>query len=170
MPAGKRSTVLVNDAGSGVGPERDVSVHLSCPEPFLAERPMYFAYPGMGNWGWTGGHCVIGTPEAARNWFFAEGYTGGGFEEWICIQNPGADDAQVTITYYPEGSTSVEKEPFTVKAKTRETICVNLHAGEGLSLCAEVVSTRPVIVERPMYFSYGPQGWTGGHDVMGFIP
>jgi hypothetical protein len=166
--AERRSTVLVNDAVIGVGPGRDVSVLLSCDSPFLAERPMYFAYTGTAGWGWTGGHCVIGTPYPALEWFFAEGYTGNGFEQWLCIQNPNHDDAAVTITYYPEGRAYIARGPFTVKANSRFTVLANTHAGAGLSISAKVSSTQPVIVERPMYFSFGPSGWTGGHDVVGY--
>ncbi len=166
----RRFTVPVFDPDQGVGPGKDVSVTLSSASPFLAERPMYFAYPGTGNWGWTGGHCVIGAPAAAQEWFFAEGYTGAGFEEWLCIQNPGDEEAQVAITYYPEEGGPIVRDPLPVPARTRHTVLVNRHAGPGLAISAEVVSDRPVIVERPMYFSYGPEGWTGGHDVVGFAP
>jgi hypothetical protein len=27
---------------------------------------------------------------------------------------------------------------------------------------------RQIIAERPMYFNYN--GWTGGHDAVGFVP
>jgi hypothetical protein len=170
VPAKGRRTVYVNGP-EGVGPGVDVSVYLSSTSPFLAERPMYFNYSGMGGHAWTGGHCVIGAVAEAADWFFAEGYTGGGFEEWLCIQNAGAADAQVTVTYYPEGGTHMVKEPITVAANSRRTIYVNGPEGAGpdLAISAEVTSTHPIIVERPMYFSYGA-GWTGGHDVLGFVP
>jgi len=42
-------------------------------------------------------------------------------------------------------------------------------AGSNLAISAKVSSTVPVIVERPMYFNF--QGkWSGGHDVVGFVP
>jgi hypothetical protein len=165
VPAAKRSTVYVP---TEVGEGQDVSVRLACSEPFLAERPMYFDYAGLGNWGWTGGHCVIGATESATGWFLAEGYTGYGFEEWICIQNPGGTDASVTVTYYPEQGSS-KTTGHTVYANSRYTVPVNADAGTDLAISTEVSSNQPVIVERPMYFSYGA-GWTGGHDVVGFIP
>jgi len=105
----------------------------------------------------------------APNAFFAEGYTGSGFEEWLCIQNPGDSRAEVSITYYPEGGAPMEKDPFTVAAGSRFTVPVNADAGPDLAISAEVTADQAIIVERPMYFSYGP-GWTGGHDVLGFIP
>jgi len=169
VPAGRRSTILVNSPSVGIGTEKDVSVLLTCPSPFLAERPMYFDYRGLGNWGWTGGHCVIGAASPAGEWFFAEGYTGSGFEEWLCIQNPGAAAATVTITYYPEGGGTPKTTTHPVGANSRYTVPVNADAGANLAISAKVSSTVPVIVERPMYFNF--QGkWSGGHDVVGFVP
>ena len=172
VPAEGRTTVYVNaPAPAGVGPGVDVSVHLTCPEDFLAERPMYFNYSGMGPHAWTGGHCVIGATGAADTWFFAEGYTGAGFEEWICIQNPGDTAADVTIIYYPEGGGDpiVCPQPQ-VGANSRYTAYVNgpANAGPDRAVSAMVGSDQPVICERPMYFDFF--GLTGGHDVVGFVP
>ncbi len=167
IPAASRKTLYVP---TEAGADKDVSVHLSSASDFLAERPMYFDYQGMGSWGWTGGHCVIGAPSQGTDWFFAEGYTGEGFEEWLCIQNPGAAAAKVRITYYPQGGGApISKGPITVAANSRYTVYVNSDAGEGLSLCAKVSSDKPVIVERPMYFNFDGT-WDGGSDVVGYIP
>jgi hypothetical protein len=167
VSAATRKTIYVPDE---VGIDKDVSVHLSSASDFLAERPMYFDYQGMGSWGWTGGHCVIGAASQGTDWFFAEGYTGPGFEEWLCIQNPGTAAAEVRITYYPQGGGApIIKDPITVAANSRHTVFVNSDAGEGLSLCAEVASDQPVIVERPMYFNFDGI-WTGGSDVVGYQP
>ena len=166
VPPARRSTVYVpHDAGE----DQDVSVRLTSPDPFLAERPMYFDYQGMGAWGWTGGHCVIGATASSNGWFFAEGYTGGGFEEWLCIQNPGGDDAAVNVTYYPEGGATPVVREHTVAANSRYTIPVNVDAGADLSISAGLSSNKPIIVERPMYFSYSG-AWNGGHDVIGYTP
>jgi hypothetical protein len=169
VQAGKRSTVLVNSDALGVGSEKDVSVLLTCPTPFLAERPMYFNYSGLGNWGWTGGHCVIGATAPSAEWFFAEGYTGDGFEEWLCVQNPNAAPATLTITYYPEGGGAPIVRNHNVAANSRYTVPVNVDAGSNLAISAKVSSTVPVIVERPMYFNFNG-AWSGGHDVVGYVP
>jgi len=166
VPACKRSTVYVPGE---VGMDQDVSVYLTCSSPFLAERPMYFDYQGMGAWGWQGGHCVIGATASSADWFLAEGYTGSGFEEWICIQNPGGTDAAVTVTYYPEGGADPMVRDHTVGANSRYTIPVNVDAGADLAISTGLSSDQPIIVERPMYFNYnGTQA--GGHDVVGYIP
>ena len=53
VPAHARVTVNVNDA---VGPEMDVSMHVTSEEVIVAERPMYFTY---GSAAWSGG--VVGS-------------------------------------------------------------------------------------------------------------
>jgi hypothetical protein len=165
VPASSRATIYIPDV---VGMDQDVSIYLSCNYQFLAERPMYFSYSGMGGWGWTGGHCVIGAGEPETEWFFAEGYTGPNFEEWLCIQNPGGTDAHVTITYYPEGGAPITTN-HTVRFGTRYTVYVNQDAGPDLNICTKLESDQPIIVERPMYFNFWGV-WDGGHDVVGFTP
>ncbi len=164
VPANQRKTVSVN---AEVGRDKEVSVALSSENGFVAERPMYFDYSGKKGLSYTGGHDVIGETKAATEFNFAEGYTGPGFDEWLCIQNPNEVPVHVGITYCPENA--APKNTFhTVGPKSRYTIMVNEDAGENLSLSAKVFADAPVIVERPMYFNYKGNGyWTGGHDVVG---
>ena len=156
---GKRSTVLVSNE---VGKNKDVSVLLTSGSDFLAERPQYFNYKDK----WTGGDCVVGSTATGTNWCFAEGYTGPGFQEWLTIQNPGTGDAAVEITYFTQDQGTKGPYKVTVPAKTRQTIYVNKQAGSNLQLSARLISNRPVVVERPMYFDY-LGSWTGGHVVIG---
>ncbi|MDY6793820.1 MAG: DUF5719 family protein [Actinomycetota bacterium] len=159
-----RSTVFVPNE---VGYENDVSVYLSSPSLFLAERPMYFDY-GYLDLSAQGGHCVIGASEIGDRWFLAEGYTGDGFNQWLCLQNAGDQDAQVTITYYTQEEGALDPRETTVPAGTRGTVMVNVDAGPGYQLSCQVESTQPIMVERPMYFVF--RGWPGGHDVVGYMP
>ncbi len=162
--AGERATVFVERE---VGTEKDVSVKLTGDSDFLAERPMYFNYQGA----WTGGHCVIGASTASPQWFFAEGYTGSGFHEWLCLQNPGTSEATVEITYLTQETGALPVRTTKVPAGSRQTVFVNTDAGEGyqLSACLQVTAGPDVVVERPMYFNYSGK-WTGGHDVVGYMP
>ncbi len=156
---GRRATVLVQDQ---IGTFKDVSVLLTSTADFLAERPMYFNYAGV----WTGGHCVIGSTKTGTRWFFAEGYTGQNFDQWLCIQNPGGQEATIQVTYFTQESGPVSPRTVKVPAYTRVTVLVNENAGPDYSLSTQLVSDRPVVVERPMYFNYNAE-WTGGHDVVG---
>ncbi|MDY6795730.1 MAG: DUF5719 family protein [Actinomycetota bacterium] len=164
VPAGYRYTIFVEDE---VGGEKDVSVRLYSDSDFLAERPLYFDY-GYEILGAQGGHCVIGAPAAAGEWLLAEGYTGGGFNQWLCLQNPGDATAEVEITYYTQEAGALPARKCSVPGGTRTTVMVNLDAGSDyqLSTRVRVTSGSGIVVERPMYFDDGP-GWDGGHDVVG---
>jgi hypothetical protein len=162
--------------------EKDVSVRLSSESDFLAERPVYFDYQGPDkDLHWTGGHCVPGAPAAGDEWLFAEGYTGEGFHEWLCLQNPGTADAVVEITYLKQEEgldviylgQALSEPPVstvTVPAGNRVTVFVNRDAGEGcqLSVRLRVTAGGGIVAERPMYFDF--RGLTGGHDVVGYTP
>ncbi|MEW6554178.1 MAG: DUF5719 family protein [Actinomycetota bacterium] len=167
MP-GTRHTVFVP---SEAGENKDLSVQLTSAGPFLAERPMYFDYTGYGAPGWTGGHCVIGATDTAAEWFFAEGYTGPGFQQWLTLQNPGDAEAAVSIDYFTQEEGPLPERTVTVPAHARLNVWVNASAGAGyqLSTRLRVTAGPEIVAERPMYFDYGP-GWTGGHDVVGLIP
>jgi hypothetical protein len=159
--AGRRSTVFVP---SEVGWNKDVSIQLTSSSTFLAERPMYFCYGGA----WEGGHCVIGSPAPSSSWSFAEGYTGTGFVEYLCLQNPGAQDAVMRVSYYKANGEAIDPGTIIVPAGRRVTITVNSHAGQSCELACrlQVISGPGIMAERAMYFNFA--GWDGGHDVVGF--
>ena len=162
VDAGRRHTVFVPHE---VGPDKDVSMELSSTAPFLAERPMYFhlARDGASR---QGGHCVIGASSPGYQWFFSEGATLDGFEEWLAIQNSSFLDAVVDITYYTSDTGSLPTRCVTVPANSRATVLVNEHAGPGLQV-ATLLAVREgpgIVVERSMYF-HCPQ-WNGGHAVI----
>ncbi len=161
VPANSRYTIRVNDE---VGPDRNVSMHAFSDSPFIAERPMYFSYRGQ----WEGGHVVTGALNPSVSWYFAEGYTGPGFEEWLCLQNPASDSATIEIRYMLSDGTVVP-QAFTVSPSSRSTIYVNDVVGANRELSIEIISDVPVVAERPIYFLY--QGWCpGGDNVMGYTP
>jgi hypothetical protein len=122
---------------------------------------MYFDYH---DWA-AGGHCIGGVASTNDTWYFAEGATHAGFEEYICIQNPGEDVATVSVDYrFDDGTSHVEV--VSVEPTSRYTVSVNDDVGAGRNVSAIVESDEPVIAERPMYFDY--QGkWKGEHDCAG---
>jgi len=169
-----RSTVKVKDVlGEGNDPAHDFSAKVSCTngQQIIAERPMYFNYGGV----WTGGHDVIGATATAPNFYFAEGTCRPGFDPYLCIQNPGENNADVSIMYM-KGDGSTATQTITVLKHSRYTVKVKDRLGEGNDVAhdfsARVSSTGgQIIAERPMYFNYQGVGtqlnWTGGHDVIG---
>lgn len=157
IPAGSRRTIDVN---SSLGPEQDVSILVEASAPLVAERPMYFDYKNA----WRGGHTATGSSRLARAWDFAEGTTRPGFEEWLCIMNPG-EEATARVEYMFPGEPSLVKE-YPLKARARTTIFVNEAVGPEKDVSIRVTSGRDILCERPMYFLYRST-WEGGHDVLG---
>jgi len=163
IPPVSRGTVYVN---AYLDPGLDVSVKVASDVGLVAERPMYFAYKGK----WEGGHVVEGVTEPNPNWYFAEGTTRPGFEEWLCIQNPQDTDLPVTVSYFTPSV--VEQKVYTVMASHRFTIDVN-HEVAGFwpdqpyqDVSIRVDAGQEIIAERPMYFAYKGD-WEGGHAVVG---
>jgi hypothetical protein len=152
------SCVNVNDA---VGRGKDVSVAITSDDGIVAERQVYFNYMGV----WTGGHVSCGVPAPGNTWYFAEGTTRPGFQEWLCLQNPGASDVGAVITYML-GSGENVSERVVVPAKGRRTVDVNAALSPGLDVSVMVRSDGPVVAERPMYFDY-EGAWRGGHTAAG---
>ncbi len=168
VPALSRFTADVN---AEVGPDKEVSIKCSTDSPFIAERPMYFDYQGGGG-SWTGGSDAVGAPLPSTSWYFAEGYTGPGFDEWVCVLNPWGSEASLTFNFQTqEDGLVVPTGTYKVPAHSRATFKANdLLEGKSYQTSLKLTSDVPVVAERPMYFDYsgmGSWGWTGGHDVMG---
>lgn len=132
----------------------------------IAERAMYFDYGGL-----AGGHGGKGVAAPAADWYFGEGYTGGLFDTWILIQNPGDRAAKVRATFTKASGESVSRE-YTLKPLSRFTIPVDSIAGlEDAEVATTVrsLSGAGVIAERAMYFNYrnGFDERGGGHNAHG---
>ncbi|MEW6553669.1 MAG: DUF5719 family protein [Actinomycetota bacterium] len=151
--ANSRVTVSV-DGVEGMGAS-DVSVRLTSGYPVVAERSMYFDYGGK-----TGGHDALGVSTPSLEWYFAEGYTGGGFDEYILIFNPESVDATVALDCLkPDGS--ITSQQLQVKANSRLTVGVDgLPGMDNTDVSVRVRSNSPVVAERSTYFGY--MGTDGG--------
>jgi hypothetical protein len=135
----------------------------------IVERPMYFTYGD----GITGGHNVVGASALQTRWFFAEGFTGEGFDEYLTIMNPG-EAGTATITYYVEGQGMTDRS-VPLPARGRTTVVVHddeSPANPGglgrrsVGHSTRVVTDVPVVIERPMYFHYNGT-IDGAHNVLG---
>lgn len=119
--------------------------------PIVAERSMYFG---------TGSHGSTGVSAPGTSWYLAEGYTGGGFDTWILLANPGAISAQATINFLKDDGT-VTTRTFTVGARSRLNVYANNHVPNA-AFATRITSSQPIVVERAMYF--GPGSARGGHN------
>jgi murein DD-endopeptidase MepM/ murein hydrolase activator NlpD len=173
LGANSRTTVIVHQPSSPTNPGGlgrltvGHATKVEAPIPIIVERPMYFNY-GAGNW--DGGHDAVGaTPHhdvGEYTWWFAEGWTGAGFDEYVTIQNPNGSAVSVELTYLFNGGTPLVRS-YGVGANQRMTINVRNEVGSNQEVAIKLRASLPVIVERPMYFNYGAGNWDGGHNTPG---
>ncbi len=111
------------------------------------------------------GTVSVGATDTSKKWYFAEGYTGGLFTEYILVQNPNSTAANVHTTYMTGDHRQVQHD-FQVPAMNRVTVCVdNLPGLDSAEVSAAITSDVGIIAERSMYFEYN--GIPGGHDTLG---
>jgi hypothetical protein len=172
VPGNSRATVALHDPTQGVGRGKSFGLKVETTNGvgLVAERPIYFSYGP----GWTGGHAALGAAAPKPTWYFAEGYTGAGFDEYLVALNPNNQVANVTITYYLNGAAPVVRS-LAVAPNSRATIAVHDagQVGRNKEVSARVEATNGVgiVVERPIYFAYGAGGAVdGGHTVLGYAP
>ena len=116
----------------------------------------------------------------SKVWYFAEGRVGAGFNEFLTLGNPTANDCQVTITYLTQpdsGPGGTKTVTVDVPASTRVTRWVDSDlgtstTGHGISDAATVSvnsaaspACSGIVAERPMYFN--ALGTRSGSDVVG---
>jgi hypothetical protein len=156
-----RKTVKIDDVPGFEAAE--VSTEVTSDTGVIAERAMYFDSGGR-----DGGHDSAGVSEPSGTWYLAEGYTGGSFDTWVLMMNPGKKPVTVTTTFLrSDGHRSTRTD--TLKARSRFTIHVDEQPGfedAEVSTLVESAGGTPVIAERAMYFSYNG-AWAGGHDAAG---
>src|SRR4030042_5237991 len=114
---------------------------------------------------WNGGSDVVGCKEASKVWYFAEGGTRSGFNEWLCLQNPSENAVNIQLTYMlNEGANIVYGRVLAPKSRT--TVNVGAFVPPDKDVSVKIIAKEPIIAERPMYFKYGWK-WDGGHNALG---
>lgn len=114
----------------------------------------------------------MGAESASQDRYFAEGYTGGKFDEWLLLANPSDTMVTAITSFLRSDGVTVERETV-LQPRSRATIHVNEVPGlENAEVSARVRAAYPgVVAERAMYFSYnGSMGEvSGGHAAMGAV-
>jgi exo-beta-1,3-glucanase (GH17 family) len=102
-------------------------------------------------------------------WYFAEGYTGFGFQENLHIVNPTLNRTDVTVCFLPNNEEK-KNVGYSIPENSCFVIDVNKEVGNNKEVSMIVSSsTKDLSVERSMYFEYGDNKWSGGHSVSGAI-
>jgi hypothetical protein len=149
------------------------SAQVSATSPILAERFISFKYTGAvggsNSSSIPGASDVLGATTPSNLFYFAEGYTGSGFGEYLTIENPDpTNTATVIVTFLPSNGGPAIVQVYTIAPSSRFTLFTNsVLPNQSISLAVE--SNIAIVAERPMYFVFnGSQ--TGGSDVVGYQP
>lgn len=128
----------------------DFSAVVFADEPVVVERAMYFSdFRGI-----SGGHASCAAAKAKRRWYFAEGYTGKGFDTFILIANPNTIRAKVHMLNMLPGGRTISNYLY-IGPESRKTIHLNLISGlESTDVSTVLYSDTPVVAERSIYFNY----------------
>jgi len=151
----------------------------------VAEREMFFHYNHFDRalnrtTVAMGGTDVLGQSGAATAtaYSFAEGYSAGGFDEWLTVQNPTSNTETVWVTLI-NGKGTVYTFSIPLVAHSRGTVNVVdlvvqhlFHPNDGtagyqVSMTVQTTDGSVFVAERPMYWNYS--GTQGGSDVIGYI-
>jgi hypothetical protein len=170
LVAGRRMTIPVDDEqfplGSGQYPlaATDVSARIEVTNgvPIVVERAMYMSPDGHP---FGAGHAAAAVAAPSTTWYFAEGATGGFFDEFLLLANTGATPATVDVTFVPEGAAAAPQlVHYVVPANSRTTIWVDQLPGlDNQSLSAQVTSDVPIVAERAMWWPGSGESWREGH-------
>ena len=174
-PARRRMTVLANgDLDPRLANASFFTQISSTSLSFYAERAMWWRNPSVNKGsGFVEGNNSLGLTELSRTWYFAEGNTLPGVDQFILLANPGSAPANVTIEYLRQG-TSSQTRTLVVPANSRQTVNVRFDqlAGLGTLTTTErhgtaITSDVPIAAERSMYFSTDTATWIAGHNTVG---
>ena len=171
VPPHSRFTVWVNEDERGAetpATGAPSSAVIEADVPIVAERAMYRSVPAA----FEAGHAAAGAPALRPSWYFAEGYTGPLFEQYLLLGNPGSSPVPVRVTYLlPTGPTP--PVTYVVPAQSRFTVLVNNEQpAPGTSLAATAVSMvvdadAPIVAERAMWWPGSSATWREAHASLG---
>ncbi len=154
-----RATLRIDDLPGFSDTEVSTIVESTNGIPVVAERALYFTRGRASD-----GNSESGCTKPSTKWHLAEGYTGGDFDTYILLFNPGDSPAKVKAIFMREDGYRIEKS-YTLRGRSRHTIDARKVPGiSQMGFSTKIWSTNkvPIVVERSMYFSY--RGYFGAHD------
>jgi hypothetical protein len=156
---------LRESVNADVGNDKAVSAVVASPTKIFVTRTITRVTSSGGRLDGTTAQPAT-TP--TRNWYFAEGYTGITFQEYLVVLNPGTTQANVTIQVAPQVG-AAPTGATAAAVPTPRTLTLSVPAGSrstanirGLftdfrikAVGLLVSSDQPVVAERVEYFSDG---------------
>jgi Tol biopolymer transport system component len=141
-------------------PDQDFSTIIESDAPIVADRTMSWDKSGYGS------HAETSMAAPSTTWYLAEGSTGGSFDLFYLLQNPGDTIANVTVNYLLPAPQAPIVKHYAVAPKSRLTIYVD-QEGDTLAatdVSAKITADQPILAERAMYFSTPTQAFAAGHE------
>jgi lysophospholipase L1-like esterase len=175
IPARGRRTVFVNSEFPQIAAPFSVAVRQTDGRADLVvERAMYWN-------GFEGGHGSTAVTAPSTTWLFAEGTTGANaafdFQTYLLLANPGATDANVTVTFFRDSGGPVTYTltgTTAVRGNSRRTLFLDeLRFANGIrelasaAFAIRVESDRPILAERAVYWSSNGIVFVEGHNTAG---
>lgn len=150
------NSTLLESVNSDIGNDKIAAAIVSSPSRITAER--IIRRSGANN-AVLDANSSLGNPNLGKTFYFAEGYTGISFQEYLTVANPSGADAHVTVTFAPEAASSAgaPTETFTVPSNGRATRNIRRDALgiSNKSVGMIVTSDQPIMAERVLYFGDG---------------
>ncbi len=143
-----KATSRLNVYADDQVPNARFSMVVETDRPVVAERASYFASSKVGD-------GKPGTWFLARRWYTAEGFTGHTVS--LVVMNPGAVQAQTTLTFMLEDGSTVKKD-LTVPAKGRATFVTNDVLPANTAFSTQIDADQPIAVERTSVLPDGGRG------------
>ncbi len=145
-------TQLSEDVNNDVGANQAVSALIELDQAIVATRTISRT---------TSDGTVLGESSSsginglAQFWYFAEGYTGASFQEYLALFNPGNTPASVIVQ--PVGKAGAQPAaPLSETVPAHARVTVNVRAAvPGQSLGLSVQSDQPIAAERVLYWGSG---------------
>jgi hypothetical protein len=134
--ATSRLSVFANE----VVPDRAFSTRIDSDRAIFNERSMFVGFDG---------HVVAGIPAPGTQWLFAEGSSQPPFHTWLLLQNPNAEVAAATITYFVQGG-APRIQTVSLPANSRTSVFTNEVVPDA-AFSMQVDGSLPIIAERAMY-------------------
>jgi hypothetical protein len=134
-----------------------VSAVVSSDQSILVERPSYF--PAQHNV--AGSAALMGVSTPLKDWYFADGYTGSGTQEYLIVTNASDNTVTVDGSLIPASGTNPTLAAFDLAPHAQKIIDVNANNTTGSThIAAHIHGSGNIVVERQVYTTYsGSTGW-----------
>lgn len=150
------TSVLREQVNNDVGPDKVVAAVVHAPADVVVTRTILRT---AANGKRLAGSSGQGVRRPSAVWDFAEGYTGGTFQEYLSVLNPSRSVAHVTVRLAPQAASAAGARTQTVTVQGLSRATVDIHAlnrgAHDQSVGMLVTSDRPIVAERVEYFGAG---------------